>query len=70
LVRLGQALGSTATMRSFFFLPPSLSAAKGKEKPAKFDPPPMQPTITSASASAFSSCFLVSRPITVWCIST
>src|SRR3990167_3844582 len=30
LVRLGQALGSTATPRSFFFLPASLSATKGE----------------------------------------
>jgi hypothetical protein len=70
LVRLGQALGSMATTRSFFFLPLSLSAMKGKEKPAKLDPPPMQPTSTSASSSARSSCFLVSSPITVWCMRT
>jgi hypothetical protein len=25
---------------------------------------------TSASSSAFSSCFFASRPMTVWCIST
>ena len=70
LVRLGHALGSTATMRSFFALPESLPAAKGKVKPAKLEPPPVQPTRTSASSSARTSCFFVSRPMTVWCMRT
>ena len=57
-------------MRSFFFLPESLSAAKGKLSPAKFEPPPAQAMTMSASSSAFSSCFFASRPMTVWCMST
>ena len=48
----------------------SLSAAKGKDSPAKLEPPPAQPMTMSAASSAFSSCFLASRPMTVWCIST
>src|SRR6267142_1048956 len=59
-----------ATIRRFLFLPVSFSPANGKAKPAKFEPPPMQPPSTSASSSARSSCFLVSSPITVWCMST
>ena len=45
-VRLGQAAGSIATMRTF--LPPrSCAPRNGKAMPAKFEPPPVQPTITS-----------------------
>ena len=57
-------------IRSFFCLPVSLSAAKGKESPAKLEPPPAQPMTMSAASSAFSSCFFASRPMTVWCIRT
>src|SRR5437867_2542074 len=57
-------------MRIFLFLPVSLSAAKGKDRPAKLEPPPAQPITMSAASSAFSSCFLASSPITVWCINT
>ena len=34
-------------MRSFCFLPVSLSAANGKDRPAKFEPPPAQPMTMS-----------------------
>ena len=57
-------------MRVFVRLPVSLSAANGKESPAKLEPPPAQPMTMSASSSAFSSCFFASWPMMVWCIST
>ncbi len=62
--------GSTAMSRRFFALPVILSPANGKAKPAKLEPPPAQATRISASSSAFSSCFRVSSPITVWCMRT
>ena len=34
--------------------------------PAKFDPPPTQPTTTSGSSPAISICAIASWPITVW----
>ena len=69
-MRVGQAEGSTAMIRVFLFLPVSLSAANGNDSPAKFEPPPTQPMTMSAASSAFSICFLASRPMIVWCIST
>ena len=42
----------------------------GNARPAKFEPPPVQPTRTSGYASAISSCAIASSPITVWCRST
>ena len=38
--------------------------------PAKLEPPPVQPTITSGSSPAISSCRIASWPMMVWCIST
>ena len=38
--------------------------------PAKLLPPPVQPTITSGSSPAISSCSIASWPMMVWCIST
>ena len=46
-MRLGQAAGSTAMIRTFLFLPVSLSAAKGNDRPAKLEPPPTQPMTMS-----------------------
>ena len=42
----------------------------GYEMPAKFEPPPTHPTMTSGCSPAISICFCVSRPITDWCSST
>ena len=42
----------------------------GNVSPAKFEPPPTQPTITSGNAPASSICAIASWPITVWCSST
>jgi hypothetical protein len=42
----------------------------GKAMPAKLLPPPVQPTITSGSSPAISSCSIASWPMIVWCIST
>ena len=38
--------------------------------PAKLLPPPVQPTITSGSSPAISSCSIASWPTMVWCSST
>ena len=43
---------------------------KGKVRPAKFEPPPVQPTMMSGWAPACSICSIASMPITVWCSST
>jgi hypothetical protein len=43
------------------------SRMKGKQIPAKFDPPPTQPTTTSGYSPAISICWRASCPITVWC---
>ena len=57
-------------IRTFLFLPVSLSAANGNERPAKFEPPPAHPMTMSAASSAFSSCFFASCPMIVWCMRT
>ena len=43
---------------------------KGKVRPAKLLPPPVQPTSTSGQASAMCICSIASRPMMVWCSST
>ncbi len=54
-----------------YFLPPrNVRPSHGKVSPAKLEPPPAQPTITSGSSPAMSICSMVSCPITVWCSST
>ncbi len=65
---VGQAAGSAAMMR--MSLPAALSARKGNARPAKFDPPPTHPTMTSGSAPAIASCSFASWPTIVWCSST
>ena len=51
-------------------LPAALSARNGNARPAKLEPPPTHPTITSGSAPAIASCSLASWPTTVWCSNT
>ena len=50
--------------------PASFSRRNGKARPPKFDPPPVQPTMTSGVSPAWASCLMASSPMTVWCIST
>ena len=47
MVRVGQLAGSTLMMRRSGFVPSILSLTKGRYSPAKFEPPPIQPTIIS-----------------------
>src|SRR6267378_8412987 len=62
----GTAFGSHATKSAFSF-PWSLSPRNGYAKPAKFEPPPMHPDITSGCMSMDSNCFFASRPmIDLW----
>ncbi len=68
-VREGIVSGSTATKR-VSSRPARRSRIAGNVNPAKFEPPPTDPTITSGVSSASSSCLRVSWPITVWCIRT
>src|SRR4030042_4040398 len=66
---VGQEVGSAAMMD--IFAPFILSRTKGKERPAKLLPPPAHAvTISTFFSPNFSSCFLASRPIIVWCMST
>jgi len=66
----GQAEGSTARITGLP-RPASFSRRNGRNRPAKFDPPPVQPTIRSGGDSpAAANCLSASWPITVWCIST
>ena len=68
-VRLGQAEGSTATMRGA--VPPrNPCPMNGKARPAKLLPPPVQASTTSGQASAICICSIASRPMMVWCSST
>ena len=62
---VGQAAGSAATKR-VFASPRSTRRRNGNAMPAKFEPPPTQPTITSGSSPAISICAIASWPITVW----
>src|SRR5260370_35346364 len=64
LARLGPAAGSTATTRAWLW-PPILRPRYGITRPAKLDPPPVQPTITSGSSPAMAICSIASSPITV-----
>lgn len=68
-VNEGAAVGSAAITRT---LRPPRNAApmNGKVNPAKFEPPPVQPTKMSGSTPAISSWSCVSCPITVWCSRT
>ena len=44
---------------------------KGRVMPPKFEPPPVQPTMTSGAVSpALASCSNASSPMIVWCSST
>ena len=66
----GQAAGSTARITGLH-RPASFSRRNGKNSPAKFEPPPVQPTMRSgADSPAAANCLSASSPITVWCIST
>jgi hypothetical protein len=64
-VSVGQAAGSAATKRAF-----DPARRNGNAIPAKFEPPPTQPTMTSGSSPASCICRIASWPITVWCRST
>src|SRR6266540_4514101 len=61
-VNVGQAEGSQAS--TSISRPEIFSRRKGKESPAKFEPPPTQPTTTSGKAPASSICASASWPIT------
>ena len=65
----GTEVGSTA-MKRVSERPWIRSPIVGYVKPAKFDPPPTEPTMKSGVTSASSNCFWASRPMTVWCRST
>jgi hypothetical protein len=67
-VSVGQAAGSQA--RTSSSRPAIFSRRNGNASPAKFEPPPTQPTTTSGKAPASSICSIASCPITVWCSST
>jgi hypothetical protein len=69
LVSDGHADGSTARIVGDI-LPASFSRRKGKVRPAKFEPPPVQPTITSGWSPAIAICSSASSPMIVWCSST
>ena len=49
-------------MNSVSDLPLSLSCMNGKLKPAKLEPPPMQPMTMSGLVSMSSNCFIASMP--------
>ena len=50
-----------------YFLPPrNVRPSHGKVSPAKFEPPPAQPMITSGSSPAIAICSIDSWPMTVW----
>ena len=66
---VGQAAGSAARKR-VFASPRSTRRTNGNVSPAKFEPPPTQPTTTSGSSPAISICAIASWPITVWCRQT
>ncbi len=52
-------------------LPASFSRRNGNDSPAKFEPPPVQPTMRSgADSPAFFSWSSASSPMMVWCSST
>ena len=61
-VSVGHAAGSAATKR-VRASPRSTRRTYGKASPAKFEPPPTQPTNTSGSASATSIWAIASWPI-------
>ena len=50
--------------------PASFSRRNGNDSPAKFDPPPVQPTIRSGVSPTFANCSSASSPMIVWCSST
>lgn len=68
-VRDGHADGSTAR-KTGSILPSIFSLIKGNASPAKLDPPPVHPIITSGFSFIASICFIHSSPITVWCSKT
>ena len=50
-----------------YFLPPrNVRPSHGNVSPAKFEPPPAQPMMTSGSSPAISSWAIDSWPMTVW----
>src|SRR5215470_10368434 len=53
-----------------FIRPACRSLMNGKDRPAKLDPPPVQPTSRSGVSPASSSWRSASSPMTVWCSST
>ena len=65
----GHEAGSTARISGFIF-PFNFSLINGKESPAKFEPPPVQPTNRSGVSPTLAICFSASSPIIVWCIRT
>ena len=60
----GHAAGSTARMTGAA-RPASFSRRNGNISPAKFEPPPVQPTIRSGVSPTFASCSRASSPMTV-----
>jgi hypothetical protein len=63
---VAQPAGSAATKR-VRASPLSTRRMNGNAIPAKFEPPPTQPTTTSGSSPAISIWASASWPITVWC---
>ena len=60
----------SAAMTRYDASPRSMRPMNGNVMPAKLDPPPAQPMITSGSSPAMAICSIASCPITVWCRST
>ena len=53
-------------MTRYFAPSRKLRPRNGKASPAKFEPPPVQPMMTSGSSPAISICSIASWPMTVW----
>ena len=51
-------------------MPASFSRMNGKDRPAKFEPPPVQPMMWVGVSPAISSWSSASSPMIVWCSST